>query len=112
MAIAPMIIPGKPGKVYGDRAYAALSVEAAIKAKGRTSKLMRKGHRGLKAKTLEAYNRPLKPIRARIEKIFGTWKRSYRLRRMRWLGLAKAKLQIHLAAIAYNVRRYFRLQCG
>ncbi len=112
VAIAPMIIPGKPGKVYGDRAYDALSVEAAIKAKGGTSKLMRKGHRWLKAKTLEAYNRPLKPIRARIEKIFGPWKRSYRLRRMRWLGLAKAKLQIHLAAIAYNVKRYFRLQCG
>ncbi|WP_328702440.1 hypothetical protein [Belnapia arida] len=37
--------------------------------------------------------------------MFGTWKRSYGLRRMRWLGLAKADLQVRLAAIAYTLRR-------
>ncbi len=37
--------------------------------------------------------------------MFGTWKRSYGLRRMRWIGLAKAGLQVRLAAIAYNLRR-------
>jgi IS5 family transposase len=47
---------------------------------------------------------------ARVEKIFGTWKRSYHLRAMQWIGLAKAKLQVHLAAIAYNLKRYWRLQ--
>lgn len=108
--VAPMIIPDGPGEVYADRAYDALSVAAAVKAKGGTPKVMRKGHRWLKAEKLEAHNRPLKPIRARIEKIFGTWKRSYRFRAMRWIGLAKAKLQVHLAAIAYNLKRYFRLQ--
>ena len=40
-----------------------------------------------------------------IEKIFGTWKRSYGLRRMRWKGLAKAALQVRLTAIAYNMKR-------
>jgi transposase, IS5 family len=108
--VAPAIIPDDPGEVYGDRAYDALSVEAAVEAKGGAARLMRKGHRWLKAEKLEAHNRPLKPIRARIEKIFGTWKRSYHLRAMRWIGLAKAKLQIHLAAIAYNIKRFFRLQ--
>ncbi len=44
-------------------------------------------------------------MRCRIEKVFGTWKRSYGLRRMRWLGLAKAGLQVRLTALAYNVRR-------
>lgn len=108
--VAPAIIPDDPGEVYGDRAYDALSVEAAIAAKGGTSRLMRKGHRWLKAASLEAHNRPLRPVRARIEKIFGTWKRSYHFRFMRWVGLAKAKLQVHLAAIAYNIKRYRRLQ--
>jgi hypothetical protein len=61
---------------------------------------MRKGHRWLPAEKPEAHNRKLAPIRARIEKIFGTWKRSYRFRAMRWMGLAKARLQIHLAAAA------------
>jgi transposase, IS5 family len=54
VAIAPSIIPDRPGEVYGDRAYDALSVETAIEANGGTSKLMRKGHRWLPAKKLEA----------------------------------------------------------
>lgn len=54
---------------------------------------------------LDAWNQPIHRIGGRIEKIFGTWKRSYGLRRIRWLGLAKAALQIRLTAIAYNMRR-------
>lgn len=110
VAIAPSIVPDEPGEVYADKAYDALSVEKAIIAAGRTARLLRKGHRWLPAKALEAHNRPLRPIRSRIEKIFGTWKRSYHFRSMRWLGLAKAKCQVHLAAIAYNLKRYWRMQ--
>jgi transposase, IS5 family len=71
---------------------------------------LRKGYRWLPAERLEAHNRKLAPVRARIEKIFGTWKRSYHFRAMRWLGRAKAELQVHLAAIPYNLKRYWRLQ--
>ena len=110
VSIAPALLPDAPGEVYADKAYDALSLEKAILAKGGTVKLLRKGHRWLPAANLEAHNRPLRPIRARIEKIFGTWKRSYRFRHMRWLGLAKTKCQVHLAAIAYNVKRSWRLQ--
>jgi hypothetical protein len=48
-------------------------------------------------------------ICCRIEKVFGTCKRSYGLRRMRWLGLAKGGLQVRLTAIAYNLRRTLTL---
>ncbi len=108
--IAPAIIPDEPGEVYAGRAYGALPVEKAIIAAGGTARLLRKGHRWLPAKALEAHNRPLRPIRSRIEKIFGTWKRSYHFRSMRWIGLAKAKCQVHLAVIAYNFKRYWRMQ--
>jgi transposase, IS5 family len=110
VAIAPSIIPDAPGEVYADKAYDALSVEKAIKATGGTSKLMRKGHRWLPAKKLEAHNRPLRPVRSRIEKIFGTWKRSYHFRSMRWIGLAKARCQVHLAVMAYTIKRFARRQ--
>lgn len=110
--IAPLIIPDEPGEVYGDKAYDALSVERAVKAKGGLPRLLRKGHRWLKAEAFEAHNQPLRQIRSRIEKIFGTWKRSYHFRSMRWMGLAKAGLQVHLAAIAYNLKRTWRLQCA
>jgi IS5 family transposase len=64
----------------------------------------RKPTHGYKAHVAE-----VRRVRARIEKIFGTTKRSYGLRRMRWLGLAKAGLQVRLTAIAYNLRRSWRL---
>ena len=54
---------------------------------------------------LEAWNAEVRAVRCCIEKVFGTWKRSYGLRRMRWLGLAKAGLQARLTSIAYNLRR-------
>ena len=54
---------------------------------------------------LGGHNAAVRRVRCRIEKVFGTWKRSYGLRRMRWLGLAKAGLQVRLAAMAYNLRR-------
>jgi transposase, IS5 family len=110
VSVGPEIIPDEPGEVYGDKAYDALSVEKAILRAGGTPRILRKGQRGQPAQRFEEINRPLCPIRARVEKIFGTWKRSYRLRQMRWIGLAKATLQIHLAAIAYNYKRYWRLQ--
>ena len=54
---------------------------------------------------LKEWNQPIHRVRGRIEKIFGTWKRSYGLRRIRWRGIAKAAVQIHLTAIAYNLKR-------
>jgi hypothetical protein len=61
---------------------------------------------------LEAHNASERRVRCRIEKVFGTSKRSYGLRRMRWIGLAKAGLQTRLAAIAYNIRRSFGFVCA
>jgi hypothetical protein len=31
---------------------------------------------------------------------------------MRWVGLAKAKLQVHLAANAYNIKPYWRMHAA
>ena len=58
-----------------------------------------------RVRRLHEWNQPIHRVRGRIEKIFGTWKRSYGLRRMRWRGLAKAAIQVHLTAIAYNLKR-------
>ena len=58
---------------------------------------------------LRQINRPIQRIRGRIEKIFGTWKRSYGMRSMAHRGLAKATLQVQLCAIAYNLKRSLNL---
>ncbi len=48
VSVAPSLIPDRPGAVYGDKAYDALSVEAAIKAKGGTPRLLRRAIAGSK----------------------------------------------------------------
>jgi IS5 family transposase len=105
------IQPDAPGDTYGDSAFAGGRSEAVIRSRGGMPRVVQTGTwGGLEALgRLEAHNAEVRRVRARIEKVFGTCKRSYGLRRMRWLGLAKAGLQVRLAALAYNLRRIWRL---
>jgi IS5 family transposase len=105
------ILPDAPGPTYGDSAYAGSRPESAIRARGGTPRIVHTGTWGGAdaLARLKAHNAEVRRVRARIEKVFGTMKRSYGLRRMRWLGLAKAGLQVRLTAIAYNLRRSWRL---
>ncbi len=101
------VLPDSPGDVYADSAYAARRFTDVMLAKGGQPRVVQTGTWGGQAalKRLQAWNAEVRHVRCRIEKVFGTWKRSYGLRRMRWLGLAKAGLQVRLTAIAYNLRR-------
>jgi|EndMetStandDraft_4_1072995.scaffolds.fasta_scaffold147422_1 IS5 family transposase len=113
----PDALPDDPGEVFADSAYQGRHFGDAVRAKGGTPRVVATGMWGRnEAETLarlDAWNQPIHRIRGRIEKIFGTpvqaggrlWKRSYGLRHMRWLGLAKAAVQIRLTAIADNLKR-------
>ena len=105
------VLPSEPGDVYGDSAFASSRSERVIIARGgmpRTVQTAVWGGAEALAR-MQAHNAEVQAIRARIEKVFGTCKRSYGLRRMRWVGLAKAGLQVRLTAIAYNLQRSWRL---
>jgi IS5 family transposase len=108
------ILPEAPGDTYGDSAYGGSRPEAAIRARGGTPRIVHTGTWGgaEALARLEAHNAEVRRVRARIEKVFGTMKRSYGLKRMRWLGLARAGLQVRLTAIAYNLRRSWRILAG
>ena len=101
------VLPPEPGDVYADSAFAGGRAWEAIRSRGGMPQVVHThtwgGPEALAR--LEAHNAAVRRVRCRIEKVFGTWKRSYGLRRMRWLGLAKAGLQVRLAATAYNLRR-------
>ena len=105
------ILPETPGDTYGDSAFAGAGPEAVIRARGGQPRVVHTGTWGgpEAGARLAAHNNEVRRVRARIEKVFGTMKRCYGLRRMRWLGLAKAGLQVRLTAIAYNLRRSWRL---
>ena len=105
----PDALPDNPGEVFADSAYRGSHFRDAVRAKGGIPRIVATGMWGRdEAETLRklhAWNQPIHRVRGRIEKIFGTWKRCYGLRRMRWRGLAKAAVQVHLTAIAYNLKR-------
>jgi transposase, IS5 family len=106
-------LPDDPGEVFADSAYRGDHFAQAVRAKGGTPRVIATGMWGENTRKtlarLAAYYRPIHRVRGRIEKIFGTWKRSYGLRRMRWCGLAKAAVQVRLTAIAYNLKRALNL---
>nr|WP_279330447.1 transposase [Sphingomonas oleivorans] len=105
----PTILADNPGEVFADSAYRGPQFGGAVRAKGGTPRVVATGMWGRDEEEtlarLNAWNQPIHRVRARIEKIFGTWKRCYGLRRMRWRGLPKAAVQVHLTAIAYNLKR-------
>ena len=101
--------PNDPGEVYADSVYRGTPFASAVPTKGGFPRVAQTGvwgrHGSTALRKLRAWNHSVQHMRCRIEKIFGTWKRSYGLRRMRWLGLAKAALQVRLTAMAYNLKR-------
>lgn len=106
-------LPEDPGQVYADSAYRGEVFAKAVRSRGGTPRVVATGiwaksdaaSRAAAERKLADWNNAIHQVRCRIEKIFGTWKRSYGFRRMRWRGLAKARLQAHLTAIAYNLKR-------
>ena len=105
----PEALPDDPGEVFADSAYRGNHFRDAVRAKGGIPRIVATGMWGRDEqetlRKLKEWNQPIHRVRGRIEKIFGTWKRCYGLRRMRWRGLAKAAIQVHLTAIAYNLKR-------
>ena len=106
---SPDALPDDPGEGFADRPYRGSHFGGVVRARGGTPCVVATGMRGrddakVQAR-LQAWNQPIHRVRARIEKIFGTWKQSYGMRRMRWRGLAKVTVQGHLTAIADNLKR-------
>jgi len=107
------MFPEAPDTTYADMGYdSAASCRAVCKAGG-VPMIAQRGAWGAEGGAamarLRDHNDAVARVRCRVEKVFGPWKRSYGLRRMRWLELAKAGLQVRLAAIAYNLRRFVGL---
>ncbi|MBO1077047.1 IS5 family transposase [Roseomonas marmotae] len=103
-------LPDKPGTVFADSAYRGQLFAAAVRIRGGVphvaqSSIWAHEDDRTAVRRLRDWNNSIHRVRCRIEKVFGTWKRSYGLRRMRWRGLAKAALQVCLTAMAYNLKR-------
>ena len=108
------VIPDDPGDVYADSAYRGSRFRDAVETRGGRARVVAT-HVWARDEDdagamLRAINGPIHKVRGRIEKIFGTCKQHYGLRRIVYRGIAKATLQVMLTAIAYNLKRGLNLQ--
>ena len=105
---ADELIRGDEAVVWADAAYDTHARRARLKAEGKKPRIARrpnKHHPELPPR-LKRYNRLIARRRAAVETTFATLKCRMRLTCIRYVGLAKAKAQVMLATIAFNMRRW------
>jgi hypothetical protein len=95
-------------EVYADSAY--VHHGEVLRDRGYEPKLCEKGHK-MKPLTEEqkASNREKSRIRSRVEHLFGAMKSRARDEIMRCIGMARARYQIGMRNLVYNVSRYVYL---
>jgi len=107
VSVAPALLPNDAGTVYADRAYDAAALRTELAARGCGDGIMRRGrsNRPLSAGQM-ARNHELSLKRRPVEAVFGTFKRIYGLRRMRYFSHVRNSIALTLVCMAYNLKRW------
>ena len=91
--------------VFADSAYSSEELKRATKNKSAEPLFCMKGKRNKPLNKAEReWNRCLSKIRCRVEHVFGDIK-SFGMNRIRSIGIERARLQIFLGNMTYNMRR-------
>jgi IS5 family transposase len=102
------LIRGDERVVWADAAYHTHARCTWLKARGQKARIARrpnKHHPELPPR-LKRYNQLIARRRAAVETTFATLKCRMRLTFIRYVGLAKARAQILIASITFNMRRW------
>lgn len=92
--------------VWADTAYRSAKNEAMLVRRGFTSRIHRKKPRGRPMpERLRLANAQKSKVRSRVEHVFAHQKGPMGLF-IRTIGMARARVKIGLANLAYNIRRY------
>jgi IS5 family transposase len=107
---ADALVQGDEAAVFADKAYDNVARRAALAEAGIADATMHRGHTRRRLAPWQRWmNAALAPIRGQIERAFGTLKRSYGWRRVRYRRLARNAAHLHLLCIAMNLRQAKRL---
>lgn len=109
--VADELISGDEGAVYGDRAYESRERRKRLKSQGINDRIMHRSHKNQKGLPhwQKRRNELISPIRKKVEKVFGTLKRSYGYSRVRYRGLQRNGVEMWFKMMAYNLRRWMKL---
>lgn len=105
--VADRLISGDEKAVYADRAYEHKQRRRRLKQLGIKDRIMHRSHKNQAGlpRWQQRRNRLIAPIRATIEHLFATLKRTYGYRRVRYFRLDRNALHLELLCIALNLRR-------
>jgi transposase, IS5 family len=92
--------------VLADKGYASEKNRSTLKERTCVDGIMYKASRGKPLTPMQRWiNRLISAHRYKVERCIGTLKRGYHFFRMRYLGLKKAQMELHLTAMAYNLKK-------
>lgn len=104
---ADALVMGDERAVYADMAYASHARRAALKARGIKDRIMHRPNKH--APELPRWQRRrnalIRAARAAVERTFGTLKRGYGYRQVRYFSLAANAIELQLKCFAFNLRR-------
>lgn len=109
--MAEALICGDERAVYADKAYEHKERRARLKGLGIKDRILHRSHKnqpGLPHWQARR-NQLISPIRAAVERVFGTLKRGYGYTRVRYRGIEANLVQLRLLCIAFNLRRAIAL---
>ena len=104
--VADRLVSGDEGAVYAVRAYESQQRRRWLQGRGIKDRIM---HQRALPHWQQRRNALIDPVRKAVEKVFGTLKRSYGYRRVRYRGLARNAVEMWLKVMAYNLRRAERM---
>ena len=109
--VADRLIMGDEKAVYADKAYEKRARRDALKAKGIKDRIQhrRNKHQKELPRWQRLRNILIGKVRSGVERVFSVFKGGYRLRRMRYRGLAACAFHLDLTVIAYNLNRAAKL---
>ena len=109
--VADALVSGDEAAVYADKAYGSKQRSARLKSMGIKDRIMRRAnkHHPVLPPWEQRRNVLIAQQRSAVEKVFGTLKRTYGYRRVRYLGLERNATELFFKCMAYNLRRADRL---
>ena len=105
--VADELICGDERAIYADKAYEHKDRRRRLKAMGIKDRIMHRSHKNQSElpRWQSRRNALIGPIRRRVERIFGTLKRSYGYTHVRYFSLQANATQLYLLTTALNLRR-------
>ena len=112
--VADSLVSGDEEAVYADKAYGSKQRSAWLKSIKIKDRIMRRAdkHHPVLPPVEQRRNALIARLRAPVEQVFGTLKRTYGYRRVRYVGLERNATELFFKCMAYNLRRADRLLLG